>query len=201
MSDLLRRKSDAMESLCFWWQRKRSPVEDSPAAAVHIADYNDISLAADTLLRDRSLDFVFLHMPVPHPEGIYDRKTNQFVTSHSTYIDNLVLADKTLAHIRGVLGQGNDWDSSAVVVMGDHSWRTGIWSPQASWTPEEQIASQGGQFDNRPVYIVKLPYQQNASRFNTSYPAIRTRALLDAILHRQVRTDSELSLWARQTHY
>ena len=50
---------------------------------------------AGELLRDQRIRFAFLHMPIPHPPGIYDRTTHQ-LSSHGDYLDNLVLADETL---------------------------------------------------------------------------------------------------------
>ncbi|HET6170890.1 MAG TPA: hypothetical protein VFE01_11945, partial [Terracidiphilus sp.] len=127
----------------------------------------------------------------------YDRTTGNFATTHSTYIDNLALADKYLAHVRAVLEQNGTWDSSVIVIMGDHSWRTSfIWSSKPSWTHEEQVASDGDRFDDRPAYIVKLPHQQQPARIDAPYAAIHTRALLDALTHNQLRSAGDLSAWA-----
>ena len=91
---------------------------------LHIDDYQNLYAASQTLLRDRSAGFVLLHLPVPHPGGIYNRATGRLTTSPSTYIDNLALADKCLAGIRQTLEQTGQWDSSTIVIMGDHGWRT-----------------------------------------------------------------------------
>ena len=89
------------------------------------------------------------------------------------------------------------WDSSVIVIMGDHSWRTSfMWSPMPSWTHEEQVASDGGKFDDRPAYIVKLPHQQQPARIDFPYAAIHTRPLLDALIRNQIRSTGDLSAWA-----
>src|SRR6202042_2130239 len=62
----------------------------------HQLDYNDLNDAADKLLMNRYADFIFLHMPVPHQVGIYDRKNATFTNGSSSYIDNLALADRYL---------------------------------------------------------------------------------------------------------
>ena len=165
-------------------------------ASLHIADYRDLSAAADQLLDDSSIDFVFLHLPVPHPGGIYDRKTSSFTVRNSSYIDNLALADKSLARVRHILEQKGTWDSSAVIVMGDHSWRTALlWSDTSVWTAEDQAASHGGQFDDRPAYIVKMPYQRTPERIDSHFAAIRTRALLDGIIEGRLKTADDLAAW------
>ncbi|WP_263366973.1 sulfatase-like hydrolase/transferase [Edaphobacter bradus] len=170
----------------------------SLAAEMHIADYRDLFAAADRLLSDSSANFTYLHMPVPHPGGIYNRQTSTFTThGNSSYIDNLALADQYVAHLRQVLEERGEWDSSAVIVMGDHSWRTALlWEASPAWTPEDQTASHGGQFDDRPAYIVKLPGQHSPARVEERFATLRTRALLDGVLKGQLKTPAELAAWA-----
>lgn len=162
----------------------------------HQLDYQVISSAADRLLEDPSANFIFLHLPIPHPVGIYNRHTGQFADQDSTYIDNLALADRYLAHARAVLEQNGTWDSSTVIVMGDHSWRTWLW--KNNWGPEQQRATHGGEFDPRPAYIVKLPYQHQPARIDSPYAAIHTRALLDAIIAGQIHSPAGLAAWTAQ---
>jgi Sulfatase len=170
------------------------------AAGKHIADLTEIEIAADELLSDSSIDFAFLHIPLPHPGGIYDRKRETLsAAAGSSYIDNLALADAYLGHVRALLDRQGQWNSSVVVVMGDHSWRTqSLWMIGPFWTPEDELASHGGQFDDRPGYIVKMPGQQNAIRVDTPFKAIETRALLDAVIHNQLKTGEEVKAWAER---
>ena len=171
----------------------------SAEAEGHIADYVSIVAAGDQLLEDSRADFVLLHIPVPHPGGIYDRRTKTFTTHHASYIDNLALADRYLGHVREVLEKRGEWDSSAIVVMGDHSWRTKLlWRGSPGWTAEDEAASDGGQFDDRPGYIVKLPGQVERARIDIPFAAARTRALLDGILDGSIRSEAELAAFAGQ---
>jgi Sulfatase len=168
-------------------------------AKFHIADYKDLSKGTDRLLEEPSISFTFLHLPVPHPGGIYDRKTSSFTTHNASYVDNLALADKSFAHLRHMLEQNGTWDSSAIVVMGDHSWRTTLlWTGSFAWTPEDEAASHGGQFDDRPAYIVKLPNQHQSARVDDRFDAVRTRALLDGIITNRIKTPEDLATWVRQ---
>jgi Sulfatase len=167
---------------------------------LHISDYQALLDAADKVLDDRSASFVLLHLPVPHPDGIYNRATDEFTVSHSSYVDNLALANKCLAHLRSRLESSGEWDSSTVVVMGDHSWRTKLlWKTSPGWTKEDEIASQGGRFDDRPAYIVKLPQQRMGTRFEAPFAALNTRKLLDALLTQNIRSAEDLSVWAQQS--
>jgi hypothetical protein len=162
----------------------------------HISDYQQISNSADQLLQRPAFDFILIHMAVPHPSGIYNRITHTFTTQNTTYIDNLALADSYLAHVRSLLEAEGQWDSSAIVIMGDHSWRTELlWAAAPDWTPEEQEASNGGQFDDRPGYIVKLPEQKNGTTINIPFAAVDTRMLFRAIMQKQIVSPGDLSSW------
>lgn len=164
---------------------------------LHVADYVDLRNAGDAMLNDPSADFLFLHMPIPHPHGIYDRHRGVITAKPTSYIDNLALADTYLAHVRSLLQQRGEWDSSTIILMGDHSWRTSfIWSKMDGWVPEDKAASHNAQFDDRPAYLVKLPGQQQGAHLDVPFKAIHTRALLDALLAHQLHTPDDLKTWA-----
>jgi hypothetical protein len=170
------------------------------SATLHIDDYKQLYDAADKTLADPSLDFVFLHLPIPHPLGIYDRRRGTLTTGPSTYIDNLALVDKYLAHLRQTLQQQHQWDDATILIMGDHSWRTQLmWESGPEWSPEEQRASHGGKFDDRPFFALKLPQQQNPASISSPVHALDTHALLEALLHRQIGTPQQLNAWALRT--
>ncbi len=163
----------------------------------HSTDYRNLLAAGDAYLADRSINFLFLHMPIPHPYGFYDRSKNTFSTKHTSYIDNLALADQYLAHIRQLLEQNDQWNPATIIVMGDHSWRTSnIWKDSMTWTAEDDAASHGGEFDPRPAYIVKLPNQRTSARIDQPFSAVSTRALLDALIRDHLQTPADLQAWA-----
>jgi len=169
---------------------------DNLISKLHIASYQKISDESDRLIRDSSVDFILIHMSIPHPGGIYNQATHSFASQHSSYIDNLALADLYLSHVRSLLDSMGQWDSSAVVVMGDHSWRTKLlWANSPDWTPDEQLASDGGQFDDRPAYIVKLPKQTKGNAIVLPFDAVHTRILLDYIMQKRILSPEDLSAW------
>jgi len=168
-----------------------------PLTSMHIADYDDLVAAGDTLLSDPSIDFLFLHMPIPHPGGIFDRRLHSYTRVSSSYVDNLALADQYLEHIRQLLERDGEWDGSTIVVMGDHSWRTYLWAGSPEWTAEDEAVNDGHPFDERPAYVVKLAGQQRGARIETPFSAVRTRALLDALLTNQLHTADDLRSWAQ----
>jgi hypothetical protein len=176
-----------------------APSDESRDIRQHSTDYRKLLAAGDSYLADPSISFLFLHMPIPHPYGFYDRKQKTFATTHTSYIDNLALADQYLGHIRQLLDQQHQWDSTTLIVMGDHGWRTSlIWINSATWTEEDAAASHNGEFDDRPAYIVKLPNQQTPSRIDQPFTILHTRALLDALIHHSLQTPADLQAWAGQ---
>ena len=171
--------------------------EQRRVADLHITDVKQLLPAADRLLADSSIDFALIHLPIPHPAGIYDRRRMNFTDAgHVSYVDNLALADRVLASFRDTLLAHDEWDSSTVVLMGDHAWRTKLlWAGGDEWTAEDQEASHGGAFDPRPVYVVKLPDQHAGARVDVSFATLRTRELLDEVMEGRLKTPAELRRW------
>ena len=129
---------------------------DKTDNSAHRRDYEDVMTRSKSLLRDRRIRFVFLHMPVPHPPGIYDRTTHQ-LSDHGDYLDNLVLADDSLGSFMEILRSMPDFENTSVIVSSDHSWRTFFWKPLPVWSAEEERVTHGGKFEPRPVLMVHLP--------------------------------------------
>ena len=129
-------------------------VAPSPAeleVQAHTQEYKDLVVAADALIRNKSISFVFLHLPVPHPPGIYDRKTNTLGV-RGTYLDNLVLADKTLGGLLEAIQRTAEAPRTTVIISSDHSWRVNMWRNDAGWTKEEERAS-GGRLRSSPCPV------------------------------------------------
>lgn len=186
--------------------RKSSLLHSNPAKRAfykieeseHIQDYVALKDASDQLLIEPQYDFVLLHLPVPHPDGIYDRHRQTFTVTHSSYVDNLALADLYLAHLRQVLENTHQWDDTTLVIMGDHSWRTKmLWKGGVGWGPEDEQASENS-FDSRPAYIVKLPHQETPATVDTRFHSVRTRALLNQFMQGHLQTPEELQQWAKE---
>ena len=158
--------------------------------------YQNLLSAAKADIDDPSINFLYFHMNIPHPKGFYNRDTAQFEVNR-TYIDNLALCDRYLAEVRAELERTGSWDNTDLVIMGDHSWRVYGWSKDAHWTDEEEKASDGAKFDDRPGYIVHLAGQTTPARIDTPYEAIRTRALMDSLIQGKIVTPEQLSAWAK----
>src|SRR6185369_2924008 len=93
-----------------------------------ISQYQYTVQQASHLAADQSFDFVYIHLPIPHPPPIYDRRAGQFAeTGEHSYIDNLALADRALGEVRRAMEQSGAWENTNVIVTSDHWWRTWLW--------------------------------------------------------------------------
>ena len=166
---------------------------DEPEVQAHTQEYKDLVVAADALIRNESIGFVFLHLPVPHPPGIYDRKTNTLGV-RGTYLDNLVLADKTLGGLLEAIQRTAAAPRTTVIISSDHSWRVDTWRNDAAWTKEEERAS-GGRFDPRPVLMIRFPGSDAGELRTEKFPELGTNGIIRAMLQGEVHSQGDLDAW------
>ena len=160
---------DTLQGTSFWGNAKR-PLREitvqmySPQLAAEqicnfgvvqrVKSYQELMQHTQDLLESDQADFVFLHLPVPHPPAIWDRLNDQLDTKcGNSYVDNLALADRTLGKIMAMLRQSPRWNDTTVVVQGDHSWRIKLWQGLAGWNEKDNQASRG-EFDPRPALLI-----------------------------------------------
>lgn len=156
--------------------------------------FQDLNERAVDMVREPRLDFIFLHLPIPHPPGLYDRATGQLDKSgNRSYVDNLALTDKVLGQLLAPLEQSPRWKDTSVIVCGDHSWRTWLWSPMPSWSAEDRAASHGGKFDPRPVLMIHLAGQTAAETVSAPFPLLRVHAILDSLLRGRTPAYAQLA--------
>jgi hypothetical protein len=165
---------------------------DQSDNAAHRRDYEDVMRRSGSLLKDGQIRFVFLHMPVPHPRGIYDRIHHQ-LSDQGDYLDNLVLADDTLGSLLEILRAMPDFQRTTVIVSSDHSWRTAWWKPYPAWSMEEERVTDGGKFDPRPVLMVHLPGAATGQVIAKPVDGLVVHRILERLLHGQMHTPADLS--------
>ena len=113
---------------------------------------------------DPSIGLVFLHLPVPHPPGIYDRSQKIFTTDPARgYLDNLALADASLGILRQKMEDAGVWNRTAVMVSADHSLRPSMWRDQHVWNEEDESAARGN--SSAIPFMLKLPGQDHGLTF------------------------------------
>jgi hypothetical protein len=155
-------------------------LKPSFAQAKHAQDLAAVMPQAEALLRDQSIGFVFIHLPIPHPPGLYDRRTERYSATGS-YIDNLALSDRLLAESMATLSTTALASRTTIIVCSDHSWRVPMWRLTAPWTKEDEAASHG-RFDPRPVLMIHFPGQQEEQIVTAPFDSIGIHDILERLL-------------------
>jgi hypothetical protein len=158
---------------------------------LHRSVYADVMAQSENLIQDGSIRFVFLHLPVPHPPGIYDR-AHHSIRNHGTYLDNLVLADETLARLRSTIESTPAAANTTLIVSSDHSWRTFLWRNTPDWSAEGLRATHGGKFDDRPVLMVHFPGSETGELTSKPVNVLAVHTILEALLRGQIRTERDV---------
>ena len=155
--------------------------------------YSRLMADGITAIGNPANSLVFIHLPVPHPPGFYNRHTQ--TTGRGTYLDNLVLADHSVQTLLDAVDKSGTRDITTVIVTSDHSWRIGIWKRDERWSKEEAAAAPR-EFDSRIPLLIHFPNQKQGLEIDKPFEAIRTRALIDAILNGQFESPEALRSWA-----
>ena len=159
--------------------------------------YHRIMSAALSAIAKPGTSLIFLHLPLPHPPGFYDRNTHTLSTKGS-YLDNLILADRTLQILFDAVHQSQENDVTAVIVTSDHSWRINMWRKEPGWLQEEEAAAPHD-YDSRIPLLVHFPHQTQPVEIEKPLDAIRIRSLISDILNGQLETPDAVSAWASET--
>lgn len=92
---------------------------------LHVELYDRTRAFSLAVATDARLDFVAIHLPVPHGPYIYDGRTGE-MRWHDLrlgYKDNLVLADRYLGELQAAMTAAGLWDDTAIVISADHGRR------------------------------------------------------------------------------
>lgn len=163
-----------------------------------IQAYRNVLGHAQSLIENNQIQFIFLHFPIPHPPGIYDRKRHLLRPS-GTYLDNLVLAGDTLGVLLREIHLISADSQTTVIVSSDHSWRIKLWRPAGygNWSSEEERAS-GGRFDERPVLLIHFPGQRSGADIKSDLPALLQHDLIAGMLRDQINNPEDVADFLRQ---
>jgi hypothetical protein len=165
-------------------------------ASAHTLDYGRVMERAQTLIADDQITFAFVHLPVPHPPGIYDRHLH-VLRGNGTYLDNLVLADDALGMLLHTVEATPLASRTTLIISSDHSWRVPLWKYSEGWTAEEQRAC-GGKFDERPVLLVHFPGQTSGLNVDSSVPEMLEHDMIAGMLQRKINSPDDLSAFLSQ---
>jgi hypothetical protein len=171
---------------------------NSPAAPERdqLEDYRKIMGRTHGLIENNQVRFVFLHLPVPHPPGIYDRQRH-LLRRGGTYLDNMVLADDILGELLQEIDGTPSASQTTVIVSSDHSWRIPIWRHDKYWSAEEERAS-GGRFDERPMLLIHFPGQKSGNDVNAALPEMLEHDMIAEMLRGRINNPEDLSAFLSQ---
>lgn len=178
------------------WELRQIP--GMPSAGVRerakeLADYEALAPHMVQDAADAAVSFVVLHIGIPHPHGIYDRRTGQFSTDESHgYLDNLALADRTLGEVRAAMEKAGVWDNSVVIASADHWWRSDFWSTHFGWAEDDRrnIA-----LDHRIPFLLKLPGSPQPRTYEPEFNTVLTHDLVLALLRGEVKDSAGAAAW------
>jgi len=148
----------------------------------------DLQLHALQLLHTDQADFVFLHFAIPHSPNIWSRIHDDYTQyCDSSYLDNLALTDRVLGQVLDTLKASPRWNSTTLIVEGDHSWRIDAWNWLPAWTQEDDAASRGV-FDTRPALLVHQAGQTQSQSIGSAWPLIQIHGVVEQVLGGQSAT-------------
>jgi hypothetical protein len=157
----------------------------------HRTDYTAVMAHAKDILNDSRIRFVFVHLPVPHPPGIFNRRLHT-LSDQGTYLDNLVLADQSLGDLRSILQSTPAANNTTLIVSSDHSWRTFQWQRAAGWSPQEVRAARGT-YDPRPVLMVQFPRSVTGQVVAKPVGALVLHRILEDLLRGSMKSPTDLN--------
>lgn len=150
---------------------------------------------AEQMLCNPHLNLILLHVPAPHPPGIWDPAKRCFTTGNSDYVDNLQMVDEALGRLRHQLEASGEWDKATILVSSDHPYRSYIWeSMYYIATPEMQRLAHTVAGVSIP-FLLKLPHQHSEVAYTRKFNSVVTSRLLEAVLAGEISTPQQASTW------
>ena len=157
--------------------------------------YLGILGAAKKVVVDADLGLILVHMPIPHPPGIYDRHKGDFeLDGESSYLDNLQLADRALGDLRRVMEDAGLWEDTIVLVTSDHWWRDYLWRSLQVWSTEDEDILPSDD-DNRVPFLLKLARQKQAVTYDAKFNTVLIHDLLLALLREELSGPDSVISW------
>ena len=166
-------------------------------------DYQEMVEQARKISTDPGIQLAFVHLPVPHPPGFYDRARGEVaVHRKNSYADSLALADRTLGEVRRAMEEAGVWDGAAVIVSSDHWWRAReVWDPdtgdpeaKAYWHPEDETMLPRAD-DYRVPFLLKLPGQQHEAAYAPPFNTVLSHDLVLSLLRGENHTPEAVAGW------
>ncbi|MGA7353518.1 MAG: sulfatase-like hydrolase/transferase [Acidobacteriaceae bacterium] len=170
---------------------------DAKRLEAAINDDRELMEQMQLTLGDERIHFVYLHLPVPHAPGVYNRRTHAWCAC-GNYLDNLTLADDLLGTLLKEIDATSGADATTVIVSSDHSWRVPLWQHTMYWSAEEERVS-GGRFDPRPVFMIHFAGQRSGSEVLEPLPELVEYDILSGMLQGKIAGPDDVRALVGQT--
>ena len=176
------------------------PGEDPSIWRQHIVEeFKSIHQKSLEAAVDPALHLIFIHYPIPHPPGLYNRSLKEFsFSSQSGYLDNLALADRVLRELRDEMEKAQLWDSTTVLISSDHSLRADLWRQHPFWDPSftnEDPIVRNSTLEGRVPFILKLAGESEGLIYEPAFNTVLSQGLLLAVLSGEVSRNQEVINW------
>jgi hypothetical protein len=197
---LLRQEVDVLPMLPFTGGlRSRFLLRTAGELRVPLRDvHQKLVTVAGSVLTRQDFGLAYIHLPVPHPPYIYDRKSGLFdTTGQREYLDNLALADRTVGELREAMERAGTWDGTTIVISSDHWWRTDYWRAVkngAWWAPTDAVNA-GDHIDHRIPFLIRMAGQKSASTYEAPFNTVLTHDLILEILRRRLTSADQIPAW------
>ena len=148
--------------------------------------YVSVISKAEAMAGNPELDFVFIHLPIPHAPYIFDRSSGRVQPCRASkpehYLDNLALADLSLDRLTRAIEGCNR--NSTVLVTSDHWWR--------------HAAGYDGTIDRRVPVAIHFRGQEEGLRYSERLNTISLHDLCLAITDGEVTNPNDAERWLRK---
>ena len=148
------------------------------------------------ILADRSIDFAFVHLPLPHPPALPRVGREDGGGQEPGYASDLRTADLLLGEIRGALVSAGRWDETALVLSSDHTVRW-LWTGSLVLSPSLLQAIKTLKERTVP-FLVKLPYQTQALRYTEPFNAVVVHGVVRGLLREEFKKPEEVIDYIRR---
>lgn len=136
------------------------------------------------LVEKPEIGLAFLHLPVPHPPAIYDRKLGIVTADNRNgYTDNLALLDRTLGELRQKMEAAGQWDGAFILLTSDHPLR--------------------GKKDKHSEipFLLKVPGQTQELAYQKHFNSVLTQELVIGALKGELHSARDVSDWLDQARF
>jgi len=196
--DLIRQNVGVLKLLPFTTslQEKFLETQKRDYRSEHLEDYKELMRRAVIAVTNRDSDLLFIHLPVPHPPYVFDRRRSATSISHDNGIlDNLALADKALGELRQQMELSGVWQTSTVIVSSDHWWRSDYWQAQRLFWNSSDVALKAATLDHRVPFLMKLAGQNSTVQYDTAWNTVLTHDLILAVLKGEISGAPQVTAW------